>query len=172
MRDQNRPAIWLNKALEMETRGRDFYEEVSAAAKDVLVRDFFKFLAEQETVHINIIKQIHSRLGHDSCWAGAREPQSGGESLNKIFMNLAKSKPSSNSDILQAIDHGIAFETEAAAFYKNELPNTACESEKDFLLALYGEETDHRQVLADMRLFYTNPEAWAEKMDNMHLDGV
>ena len=172
MHDQNRMEAWLNKALEMETRGRDFYEKVSAEAKDALVRDFFKFLSEQETVHIKVIKQIYGRLGHDSCWAEAKEHQSGGEALNKMFLNMTKSKPSSSSDILQAIDHGITFETEAAAFYKNELPNAACAAEKDFLLALYGEENDHRQVLADMRLFYTNPEAWAEKMDNMHLDGV
>lgn len=172
MQDQNRMEIWLDKALEMETRGRDFYEKVSGAAQDVLVRDFFKFLADQETVHIKIIKQIYSRLGHDSCWAEAKEHHSGGEALNKVFLTLTKNKPSSDSDIIQALDHGITFETEAAAFYKNEMPNTTCEAERDFLLALYGEENDHRQVLADMKLFYTNPEAWAEKMDNMHLDGV
>lgn len=172
MPDKNRMEIWLDKALEMETRGRDFYENIVATAKDVLVRDFFKFLADQETVHIKIIKRIYSNLGHDSCWSEAQGQHSGGESLNKVFLALAKSKPAADSDILAAIDHGITFETQAAAFYKNEMPNTTREAERDFLLALYGEENDHRQVLADMRLFYTNPEAWAEKMDNMHLDGV
>lgn len=172
MRDQNRMEIWLNKALELEIRGRDFYEGVAASAKDTLVRDFFKFLADQETVHIKIIKSIYNRLDNESCWLEAKSRKAESGSLNKIFLDMTKTRPSPDSDIIQAMDHGISFETEAAAFYKNELSGAECEAEKEFLLALYGEENEHRQVLADMKLFYTNPESWAEQMDNMHLDGV
>jgi len=172
MHDQNRMEIWLNKALEMEIRGRDFYDGIAAVAKAPSVRDFFSFLAHQETDHIKTIKAIYSLLGHESCWQPAREHQPDDQALNKIFLKLTQTKPAADSDIIQAIDHAISLETDSAAFYKNELPKAGCEAEKDFLLALYGEENEHRRILEDMKLFCTNPEAWAEQMDNIQLDGA
>ena len=172
MHDQNRMEMWLNKALEMEIRGRDFYDGVAATAKDPWVRDFFSFLANQEAVHIKIIKTIYSLLGQETCWQAATEHQPDDQALNKIFLKLTQTKPSADSNIIQAIDHAISLETDSAAFYKNELPKAACEAEKEFLSALYGEENEHRHVLEDMKLFCTNPEAWAEQMDNINLDGA
>jgi len=173
MPELNRVEVWLNKALELEYRGRDYYEKAAGKAKDSLVADFFKNMAEQETVHAGIIKKIYDKAGQgDACWlaAGAEEP--GGQTLNRMFLDLSKHSPKAGEDILQAIEDGLKFETEAMDFYKKAIPEASCQAEKNFLTRLAGEENEHRQMLADMKLYYTDPEAWAEKMDNMHLDGV
>ncbi len=173
MPELNRVEVWLNKALELEYRGRDYYESAAQKADDPLVADFFRHMAEQETIHAKIIKKIYDRVGEgDSCWLDPVDGEPGGQGLNKMFLDLSQHRPETGEGILKAIDDGLRFETEAMEFYKDEIPNAGCQNEKNFLTRLAGEENGHRQMLADMKLFYTNPQAYAEKMDNMHLDGV
>ena len=170
---ESRAEIWLNKALEMENRGYDFYEDAAGAAQNSLVGDFFKTMAAQEMIHIKVIKQIYSRLGDDSCWLAAGDHHQGASSLNKIFLALTKNEiPGSKSDIVKAIETGIKFETEARDFYEEALAGASCDGEKKFLTSLVGEENDHRVTLEDLKLYYTDPAAWVDRMDHGHLDGV
>ncbi len=173
MKDTTRVEMWLNKSLELEIRGHSFYLDASNQAADPLVRDFFKFLSDQELAHIEIIKQIRARLGDDaSCWLAAEERPAVGPGLGEIFHKLTGLQAGSDQSILAAIDGGIVFETEAQAYYEREIPRAGCDAEKKFLITLAAEENQHRQVLADMRMYYTDPEAWAQQMDRGHLDGV
>ena len=170
---ESRAEIWLNKALEMENRGYDFYEDAANQAKDSLVADFFKTMAAQELVHIKTIKQIYSRLGDDSCWLAAGDHHNSAASLNKFFLALThQNTPGAKDDIVKAVETGIKFETEAGKFYQEALTGAGCEAEKKFLTKLVGEENDHRVTLEDLKLYYTDPAAWAERMDHGHLDGV
>lgn len=173
MKDTTRVEMWLNKAMELEIRGHSFYLDASNQAVDPLVRDCFKFLSDQELVHVEIIKKIRARLGNDaSCWLVAEERTSVGQGLGEIFKKMTTIQAGSGKDILAAIDGGIVFETEAQAYYEREIPRAGCEEEKRFLITLAAEENQHRQALADMRLYYTDPEAWLQQMDRGHLDGV
>lgn len=174
MDDQKRVELWLNKAIELENRGHDLYEEAYTSAKNLDVADFFKFMAAQELVHVKIIQKIFTRLGGETCWQEADGHISGNSSnLNHFFMTLTKKiNPEPEEDIINAIDKAIIFETEAKNFYEDELPNAQCEAEKKFLTIMVAEENDHRQVLSDLKLFYTDPESWQLKSDNMHLDGA
>lgn len=175
MSDQSRVEMLLNKALELENRGHDFYEDAAVKAKDVEMAAFFKFMAAQELVHSKIIAKIYGRLKDEACWAEADGRINGGSSsLNHLFASLTKkiSPSPDDGDIINAIDGGLVFETEARNFYEDELPRAQCEAEKKFLNLMVAEESDHRQVLADLKLFYTDPESWALKADNMHLDGA
>lgn len=172
MTKQNRAEIWLNKALEMEHRGRDYYLAAAKKAADDLARDFFNNLADQELYHIEAIKKIYAKLGDDSCWLAGGDHKDGGKDLNQLFLRLNKNQPKVEADILAALDHGLKFETETAALYEQEIPRAECAAEKEFLTKMVGEERGHHQMLADMKLFYTDPEAWADKMDGGHLDGA
>lgn len=172
MKDNNRVEIWLNKALELENRGFDFYLDASEKAGDPQARDFFKYLSDQEKIHINIIKKIFGNLTSDTCWANHPAHQADEKTLNQIFLKMSKNKPSKDAGIIKAIDNGIMFETEAMNFYKDEITRAGCDDEKKFLTALAAEENDHRQQLEDLKLYYSDPEAWQERMDHGHLDGV
>lgn len=174
MSDQKRTELWLNKAIELENRGHDFYENAALNAQESEVVDFFKFMAAQELIHAKIIKKIYDRLNDAGCWLEVDgQIANRSASLNHLFAILTKKiTPSPEDGIVNAIDGGITFETEARNFYEDELPNAACESEKKFLALMVAEENEHRQVLSDMKLFYTDPESWNLKADNMHLDGA
>lgn len=174
MSDQRRTELWLNKAIELENRGHDFYEDAALKAQDPEVADFFKFMSAQELIHAKIIKKIYDRLSDANCWLEADGHITGGSAnLNHLFSTLTKKiTPSPDDGIVNAIDGGIIFETEARNFYEDELPNASCDAEKKFLTLMIAEENEHRQVLSDMKLFYTDPESWNLQEDNVHLDGA
>ena len=87
MSDQRRVELWLNKAIELENRGHDFYEDAAQKAKDSEVTDFFKFMAAQELVHAKIIQKIYDRLKDDTCWKeAAGHINRGSASLHHIFL--------------------------------------------------------------------------------------
>lgn len=172
MSQQNRAEIWLNKALELENRGRDYYLAASQKAAEKIISDFFQNMADMELQHIEAIKNIYAKLGNASCWLEKHNGPHGTQTVNKIFLDMSKHKPKPEDGIVEVIEKCLAFEVEAEAFYKNEIPNAECSDEKDFLTAMAAEERDHQNILTDMKLYYTDPESWAEKMDNGHLDGV
>lgn len=172
MKEQNRVEKWLNRALELENRGHDFYSLAAKAASDLQARAFFQYMADQELAHLNVIKKIYDRLDEDSCWQegqGMELPQS---ALNELFLKMTQNRASSDADLMKAIDEGIVFETEVRALYAREVEKAGCDGEKRFLTLMVGEENLHQQTLADLKLYYTDPVGWAERMDHGHLDGA
>lgn len=172
MTDQNRLENWLNQALELEKRGYDFYSQAAWAASNSQTRDFFQYLADQELVHVKVIKDIYQRLGNAACWTDSDQTTNSESELNTLFLKMTQNGPSAGDDLLEAIDKGIAFEREVRDFYFRQIDQAGCEGEKKFLQLMVGEETFHRQALADLKLYYTDPVGWAEQMDHGHLDGA
>lgn len=172
MKDENRVEKWLNRALELENRGHDFYAQAARAAADPQARDFFQYLADQELAHIQAIKKIYDRLDEASCWQSGAEMNPPRSALNELFLKMTKDKPASDSSLMTALDQGIAFETEVGALYARQVDQAGCEGEKKFLGLMAAEENSHRQILADLKLYYSDPAGWAEQMDHGHLDGA
>lgn len=172
MTEQNRVEKWLTHALELENRGYDFYSQAARAASDSQVRDFFQYLADQELVHVKVIKGLYKRLGGAACWAEGDDSSTAKSELNALFQKMTQKGLSSDSSLLKAIDEGIEFETEVRDLYARQIDQAGCEDEKKFLQLMVGEESFHRQALADLKLYYTDPVGWAEQMDHGHLDGA
>jgi len=172
MTEQNRLENWLNQALELETRGYDFYSQAARAASNSQVRDFFQYLADQELVHIKVIKDIYQKLDGAVCWNEGGQSQVSKSELDALFLKMTQNGPSADADLMKAIDNGIAFETEVRTLYSQQIDQAGCEGEKKFLQLMVGEETFHCQALADLKLYYTDPVGWAEQMDHGHLDGA
>lgn len=172
MKEENRVEKWLNRALELENRGHDFYARAAGAAADPEVRAFFQYMADQELAHLQVIKKIYERLENASCWQEGAAMQLPPSALNELFLKMTKSRPSSSADLMKAIDEGLAFETEVGDIYARQIDQAGCEGEKKFLTLMAGEENLHRQTLADLKLYYSDPVGWAERMDHGHLDGA
>lgn len=172
MTEQNRLEKWLDQALELETRGYDFYSQAARAASNSQVRDFFQYLADQELVHVKVIKDIYHKLDGVVCWNESGQSQSSKSDLDALFLKMTQNGPSDDADLLKAIDNGIAFETEVRDLYFRQIDQAGCEGEKKFLQLMVGEETFHCQALTDLKLYYTDPVGWAAQMDHGHLDGA
>ena len=57
----------LEKALQMEIEGQEFYHKAGQKSDNPLTKELFQHLAEQETVHMQKINEIYqgSRAGRD-----------------------------------------------------------------------------------------------------------
>lgn len=173
MSKENRVEVWLNRALEMEHRGRELYLDAVKKAKDSEAIDFFKMLAEQELVHLNIIRGLAEKIGGGRPeWQSDPKQQADLKALDEVFHKITLNKLAPGVGILEAIDKGLAFEREVRDYYKKEFSQAVDQGERDFLSRLAAEENSHYQMLSDMKLFYSDPESWNELQDNMHLDGV
>lgn len=169
---ENRVEKWLNRALELENRGHDFYAQAAGAAADPEVRAFFQYMADQELAHLKLIKRIYDRLDEAACWQEGQQMQLPTSELNALFLKMTKNRTPGAADLMKAIDEGIAFETEVRDLYARQVDQAGCEGEKKFLTIMVGEENLHQQTLADLKLFYADPVGWAEQMDHGHLDGA
>lgn len=172
MSELNRVEKWLDQALELENRGHDFYTRAARAAVGRPVRDFFQYLADQELAHLIIIKGLFDRLDDDSRWTSANDQPPPASLFSELFSKLTDSKLPPETGLLEAIDQGIAFETEARDIYARQLDQAGSEGELKFLRLMVGEENEHRRILSDLKLYYRDPVGWAEDLDHGHLDGA
>ena len=165
----------LATALEMEEKGRGFYEKAAGSCHNAQCKEIFSMLIKDEVVHTQRIKKIHDSLIGSKCWIqdGKKSETSQGE-LFEVFKKLAaeireKIKPDISD--LQAVDIGLDFESASIDFYKNHRTKAADPLEAAFLDQMILEETQHWQALQDIRYYLTDPEGWFLEKERAGLDG-
>lgn len=180
MSDQERTLAWLNEALKLEERGRAGYRKAEAEAGDPLAKELFGRLAELEDDHVERFKEIFQQVSQHRHWpASARHklPQALAQgALRSWFLKpLLKNKNRfKNADIEAAVQTGVDFEQASVAFYQDNLARAqgAAPGEREFLAAMAAEEQIHLEILNELKLYYTDPEAWSLQMDHALLDGA
>lgn len=167
----------MKTALDMETRGRTFYESAAKKCTHQLGKETFEMLMKDETAHMDRIKKIYASLEKGNNWTHEWESikaQAPGN-LNKLFKGWAlkhdKAERASAGDI-EALDVGIDLESKAVAFYTKELAAATDPEEKKFAELMIHEEKHHHLLLTDMRLYLTDPSAWYTENEHHAMDGV
>lgn len=177
MNDSNDATIALvAKALEMEQRGKAFYQEALEKCSNPLGRDIFAKLKADEDVHVARIKAIYDSLTGGKGWSDAWKKVSlqGGD-VKQVFRDLAakyKSEIHATTDDIQAVAMGMDFEQKAVEFYKAELEKATDPLEREFAELMLQEERSHYAALADIKFYLENPEAWFEQHERSQLDGA
>lgn len=165
----------LAVALEKEERGRDFYIKATATCSNPLGKDIFKTLASDEGVHITRVKEIYEALTGGRPWTTDwKLHKTENDNLRELFRKRIKefgSKVSSETGDIQALDVGLEFEESAIAFYENELLSAVDPLEREFIESMIQEERDHFSSLADVKLFFTDPDSWYAETERRGLDG-
>jgi rubrerythrin len=166
----------LKTALEMEDKGFRFYEKAVAESRNELGRGIFKMLQEDETVHVERIKKIYERLTGGLGWSDDwRDIPRAPRDLTQIFRDLAAKhgpnlKPHTGQ--LDALNVGLDFEMKSVEFYRSHLPQAENDLERLFLQEMIAEEELHYALLADMKLYLTDPESWFREKEKGGLDGT
>jgi rubrerythrin len=172
--DKNRSLKMLSTALEMEEKGRAFYERVVSTCKNSVGREIFAMLLEDEKIHMDRIKKIYDSLcgGEDWCtWDGSELPRS---NLTAVFRKMAKehgANVSVDADDLEALDIGIDFEARSVEFYEEQLKKATDNLETAFIKEMISEEKSHYAALEDMKLYLSDPAAWFRERERGGLDG-
>lgn len=167
--------LYIN-ALEIEREGQEFYRQASASAANQVGRKIFAMLADDELVHLGRLKAICGQLlKTHSCVIDLASYKISYPDIGRLFKKLAQAnrdKVNPQASDLDALDVGIDLEDRTLAFYSGRLKSARDEPEKKFLSLMVREETEHHNLLADMKFYLTNPLSWFVEHEKHGLDGV
>ncbi|MDP8222210.1 MAG: ferritin family protein [Candidatus Lernaella stagnicola] len=174
--DNERALGMLQTALEMEEKGFAFYEKAVGETGNELGRNIFTMLKEDELVHVERIKTIYAEIsgggGWNDEWKTVAAPQ---RDLGQMFRDMAykhRGTIQPQTSDLDALQVGIDFEARAVAFYKEHLADAADELEIEFIKEMIAEEETHHELLTDMKLYLSDPDAWFREKERSHVDGA
>ena len=165
----------LTTALEMEEKGKAFYEKAVKTCGNPQCQEIFSALVKDEVLHQERIKQIHDTLTSGKCWTRDWESIKGSsEKLGLLFQKLAareKEKIKAETTDVEALDIGLDFELASIQFYQDHRTRTSDPLEAAFLDQMILEEKGHWKALKDTRYYLTDPEGWFMEKERAGLDG-
>ncbi|MBW2637180.1 MAG: ferritin family protein [Deltaproteobacteria bacterium] len=173
-KDIDRSLKMLSTALEMEEKGKAFYERVVSTCTNSLGKEMFKTLLEDETVHMDRIRKIYKSLSGKKVWGEWNDLEISYGNLEAIFRKMAKehgSKINVETGDLEALDIGIDFEARSVEFYEEQLKKATDKLEMDFIKEMISEEKSHYVALEDMKLYFSDPASWFRERERGGLDG-
>jgi rubrerythrin len=173
---ENRTVQMLCAALEMEEKGKAFYEKALAASRNPLGREIFRTLIEDEIVHRDRIQKIYDSLMKEPGWKQDWERlacpvQDWGTVFRDLAAKFAQSSAADPSDI-EAVEIARDFELKSIEFYENHLALSTDPLEQAFLNQMIREEKSHYRALQDTHYYLTDPEGWYIQKEKAGLEGA
>jgi rubrerythrin len=176
MKNDDRAVNMLKTALEMEEKGKKFYDDAVVNCSNELGKDIFSMLRDDELLHMDRIRTIYDSLmggkGWSEDWKALKFAH---KDLDKLFKEMArkhgKDIKADTSD-MEAIDVGLDFELKSVKYYEEHLERADSPKEREFLERMIGEERTHHSTLSDMKLYLADPSAWFIEKERHGLDGA
>ena len=165
----------LAKALDMERKGKAYYDRMARRCKNKQCRDIFKMLSGHEDVHTERIQKIYDSLSAGGEWCEWEEPGKKHPELGQVFRAMAKkygADVTANMSDIQALGLGVDFEAASVKFYRDNLKKAEDKAQKEFFKKMILEEREHHSALSDMKLYLENPSAWFQEKERSGLDGA
>lgn len=158
----------LKSALELETKGFEYYRDIAEKAENPLTAEAFKSLADQELVHMEYIQKVYDSGRLEDVVLQVTEL--GMETMIRGMFGRFSSQDRKTwaMDNTEAYEYAKELERGAIALYKN----LACESEnpqgKAFFEALMNAEVSHLNALDNVSFYLTRTGDWfAEDEDHV-----
>jgi rubrerythrin len=173
--DLKRAMKMLSTALEMEERGKVFYQRAVSTCKNAMGKEIFQTLMEDEDVHMIRIRSIYETLSGKQVWSEEwKKLKTKHDDLGDLFRNMAKkhgSKIVADTSDLEALGTGIDFEARSVEFYEKQLTKTTDPLEQEFIREMVAEERGHHTALTDMKFYLSDPAGWFREKEHGGLDG-
>lgn len=167
--------LWLSVALEMERKGKAFYDKAIGDCKNPLGHEIFKTLMKDEVVHENRIKAIYKQLEGGKEWNEEwAKMDVNHKALEPFFTGLVAKQGANvkgDTNDIKALEVGIDLETRSIEFYESNLKVATDAKEKAFLDRMVTEEKSHHKVLTDLKFYLSNPAAWFAEHERSGYDG-
>ena len=155
----------LNKALEMEEKGYKFYKDISQKSKNELTKKAFDFLAKNEMLHIESIKNFYKTMKEKGEFPEiivSEDVPKREEDFKIFFKDIfelnKKVAPDDNDE--KAYEFAMEFENDGYDFYKSMLDNTKDERLIKLLEFLLKEEKAHYEQIENLYSYITDSENW------------
>ena len=174
-KEQARITEVLELALRMETDGQEFYLKAGQKSGSKLARDLFGRLAKEEEAHRRRFEQIYEAIKRERSWPVIQIESDHGKGLKSVFAQatreLGKETKVAESE-LEAIKIAMDMETKSYDLYHRRGGETSLPVEKQFYVALAGEERGHYLALSDAHEYLTDPAGWFTRTERWSLDGA
>jgi rubrerythrin len=171
----DRALAMLSTALEMEEKGKAFYEKAVNTCKNQLGVKIFTMLKKDEDIHVQRIQKIYEQLNTQHTWSAEwKNFGEGHADLGQVFRDLAAAQGhniQAGTGDLEALDVGITFEFNSVRFYEDQLKAATEETEKEFVKRMIAEESGHHTALSEMKAFLADPAAWFREQERTGFDG-
>ncbi|MBU0627915.1 MAG: ferritin family protein [Nanoarchaeota archaeon] len=161
----------LQTALEFEKKGHSIYEETANKTKNPIVAKTFRYLSNQELIHIEEIKEYIEKLNN------SHKIELKGDNLKQTqeFFNTTitqfKEKTELSDDDLKAHETGLILERRAYDFYKEQHDNSTDEETKKFFKWIMTQENAHYEFIRRAYDFIKDPVAFYSEEEQWMVDG-
>ena len=152
----------LEKSLDFERKGSEFYLKLGIDTKQALAKNLFYNLAKQEIDHIVRIEEIFDAVGRNAPLPtrSARKMEDIEDQMKRTFDKLSESIRTRKLDNIEAYRLAIEMEEEGYRIYKGFSESATDKGERQFFLALLEEERAHREALDNVYYFLTQSKDW------------
>lgn len=161
----------LQTALDFEKKGNKIYEEVSNNSENKIVSKTFRYLADQELVHITEIEEYIHIINN------GEEIELKGDKLEdtkKFFsMNIKefREKTGLSNDDLKAHETALELEKKSYEFYKEQSDKTDDAKAKRFFSWIMEQENAHYQLIQNAYEYIKNPEQFFAEEEKWIVEG-
>lgn len=157
----------LERAYEMETKGKQFYEQALLKAKDPFARKALEFLTAEEERHLDKILRFNSHLFgreefdlENECRIEISERAKA--SLEQFVQEkLGKNLEEARTDI-EVFRAAMEFEKESYHYYKDQAKKESDSRLKKFFEFLEKEEVKHFELLQETIRYLSEPDYYFE----------
>nr|PZN03700.1 MAG: rubrerythrin [Bacillota bacterium] len=150
----------LEKALEFEEEGYDYYMKIASQVANPLAKRLFQSLAFQEKKHKEVIKDIYEAHNFDLVKDYKSDPEAIERELKDLFSHLEESEKTIPLDHIEGYRLAMDMEKRGYEMYRKFYQEAQSEAERKFFQALMNEEREHLNSLDNVYRFLTGTEEW------------
>lgn len=158
-------------ALDFEQKGHKIYEEIANKTKNPIVAKTFRYLANQELIHIEEIKEYIEKLnnGHKVGLRGDKLKET--QKFFNITIKEFKKKTELSRDDLKAHETALELEQKSYDFYKKQYDRTKDKELKKFFKWLMEQENTHYELIQKAYEYIKNPIGFYTEEEKWIVDG-
>ena len=149
----------LNKAIEFEQEGRDYYAQAMGRTSQLQARAMFQTLMEQEDTHIKILQEIHAGLTKAGRWPAKVTLSLQQIDFKRLFTE-AKEKMGDTvkiaTDELEVLRLAMELEARGKAMYAEAAAQAKDADEKSLYERLAVEEGKHYDFIDEYYNYFAD----------------
>ena len=164
----------LQRAIQMEIDGREYYQKVSQRSRNQLGKKLFHTLAIEEDSHRQKFEEIYDAIRQKRAWPKTDFQPDMGKRLRTVFAEATEAMGSNikaQDTELHDIKTAMGMENKTYDYYNSQRRKAGYDAEIEYYEALMAQERTHYLVLLDYYEYLTDPAAWFVKTEHHSLDG-
>src|SRR3989338_7360449 len=157
----------LQTALNFEEKGHHIYEGISTKTENPIVAKTFRYLASQELIHIEVIKEYMEKERIELKGDKLKETKKFFSMTVKEF----KERAELSDDDLKAHETALELEQKSYDFYKTQSERTANKELKKFFSFLMEQENNHYELVQKAYGYIKNPVGFYTEEEKWLVEG-